>query len=137
MLGEKIRNYILSSGLKIGSVAIKSDIPFNVFSAMLNGKRSIKAEEYFNICSALNVPLDKFATWGEIMILSSQLSKKINGEFVLFQSDYKSHGKRIAVVLHLDNDLWLLKTDDVKILIEQEEIKKMYPTLNVKYRDSM
>ncbi len=71
------------------------------------------------------------------MILSAQLSKKINGEFVLSQSDYKSHGKRIAVVLHLDNDLWLLKTDDEKILEEQEELKKMYPTLNVKYRDSM
>lgn len=71
------------------------------------------------------------------MILSSQLFKKINGEFVLSKSDYKSHRKRIAVVLHLDNDLWLLKTDNEKILIEQEEIKKMYPTLNVKYRDSM
>ena len=71
------------------------------------------------------------------MTLSAQVFKEINGKFVLCQSDYKSHRKRIAVVLHLDNDLWLLKTDNEKILIEQEEIKKMYPTLNVKYRDSM
>ena len=60
MLGKRIKDYILNRGYKIGSVAHKCHIPFNTFSAMLNGKRSIKAEEYFTICSALNVPLNYF-----------------------------------------------------------------------------
>lgn len=60
MLGLRIKDFILSNGLKIGVIAQKCDIPFNVFSQMLNGNRKIKAEEYFNICKVLNVPLEKF-----------------------------------------------------------------------------
>ncbi|MBO5313169.1 MAG: helix-turn-helix transcriptional regulator [Clostridia bacterium] len=60
MLGAKIKKYILNAGLKIGSVALSLDIPFNIFSSMLNGRRSIKAEEYFKICSVLNLPLEYF-----------------------------------------------------------------------------
>lgn len=60
LLGKRIKDYILSSGLKIGVIAQKSGIPFNVFSNMLNGNRKIKAEEYFNICKVLDVPLEKF-----------------------------------------------------------------------------
>lgn len=61
MLGNAIKSYILASGLKIVAIADKSDIPANTFSAILNGKRKITAEEYFSICEALNVPLEKFA----------------------------------------------------------------------------
>ena len=61
MLGERIREYILKSGMKLGAVADKTGIPMNTFSAMMNGKRKITAEEYFSICVALNVPLDTFA----------------------------------------------------------------------------
>lgn len=60
MLGIRIREYIVSSGMKLGAVAEKVDIPMNTFSAMMNGKRKITAEEYFAICEALNVPLDMF-----------------------------------------------------------------------------
>ena len=60
MLGKRIKDYILSRGYKIGSVAHKCHIPFNIFSAMLNGNRTIKAEEYFLICQALDVSLDYF-----------------------------------------------------------------------------
>lgn len=61
MLGEKIKAYIIERGLKIGAVAEKVGIPMNTFSAMMNGKRKITAEEYFAICVALGVPLDTFA----------------------------------------------------------------------------
>lgn len=61
MLGAQIREYIVSSGLKLGSIAEKTGIPMNTFSAMMNGKRKITAEEYFAICVALNVPLETFA----------------------------------------------------------------------------
>lgn len=61
MLGERIRKYIVESGMKLGVVAERADIPMNTFSAMMNGKRRITAEEYFSICAALNVPIEYFA----------------------------------------------------------------------------
>lgn len=61
MLGERIRKYIIESGMKIGTVAERANIPMNTFSAMINGKRRITAEEYFSICAALNVPIEYFA----------------------------------------------------------------------------
>ncbi len=62
MLGLKIREYIAESGMKLGAVAEKAEIPMNTFSAMMNGKRKITAEEYFRICRILGVPLEKFCS---------------------------------------------------------------------------
>lgn len=62
MLGMRIRAYIWESGMKLGTVAEKAEIPMNTFSAMMNGKRKITAEEYFRICKILGVPLEKFCT---------------------------------------------------------------------------
>lgn len=61
MLGREIKNHINNSGLKLSAIAEKADIPMNIFSAMMNDRRRIKAEEYFAICEALGVSLDKFA----------------------------------------------------------------------------
>lgn len=61
MLCERIKKYIEESGFKLTAIAEKVNIPMNTFSAMMNGKRKITAEEYFAICRALNVPLDQFA----------------------------------------------------------------------------
>lgn len=61
MLSERIRKYIEESGVKFGVIADRIGIPMNTFSAMMNGKRKITAEEYFAICKALNVPLEQFA----------------------------------------------------------------------------
>ncbi len=60
MLGTRIREHIHERGLKFGAIADKAGISTNVFSAMLNEKRKITAEEYFDICRALNVPLNEF-----------------------------------------------------------------------------
>lgn len=60
MLGAKIKNHISKLGLKMSVIAEKANIPLNTFSAMMNDKRKITAEEYFSICSALNVGLDEF-----------------------------------------------------------------------------
>ena len=60
MLGFRIKEYISQCGLKFGVVADRAGIPLNVFSAMINGKRKITAEEYFSICKALGVPLEQF-----------------------------------------------------------------------------
>jgi hypothetical protein len=42
-------------------VANEAGIPINTFSAMLNEKRKITAEEYFAICSALKLEAGYFA----------------------------------------------------------------------------
>lgn len=60
MLGLRIKEYITQTGLKFGAVADRAGIPLNVFSAMINGKRKITAEEYFSICNALGVSLEQF-----------------------------------------------------------------------------
>lgn len=60
MLWKKIREYIESNGLKHGVIAKKSNLSLQSFSAMLNGKRKITADEYFMICQALGVPVNYF-----------------------------------------------------------------------------
>lgn len=60
MLGKKIKEYIANSGYKISAIAEKAGLPANTFSAMINGKRKITAEEYFAICKALDVRLNYF-----------------------------------------------------------------------------
>lgn len=62
MLGFRIKEHITKSGLKFSAVADRAGIPVNVFSAMINGKRKITAEEYFSICKALGAPLEQFCS---------------------------------------------------------------------------
>ena len=60
-MGEKINAYISENGLKFDAIADRAGIQMNTFSAMMNGKRKITAEDYFAICKALDVPLEQFA----------------------------------------------------------------------------
>lgn len=61
MLGKNIKAYLDEKGIKYSFLSEKTNLPMNVISPMLNGKREIKADEYFMICKALDVPLDTFA----------------------------------------------------------------------------
>lgn len=60
MLGNIIKDYLDERGIKYSFVSQKTAIPMNVLSPSLNEKREIKAEEYFKICEALEVPLEQF-----------------------------------------------------------------------------
>lgn len=62
MLSEIIKNYIDKKGLKYSVISENIGIPMNTFSAMLNGKRKILAEEYFKICEFLEISTDYFAS---------------------------------------------------------------------------
>lgn len=64
MLGTVIKNHLDEKGIKYSFVANEIRMPLNVFSAMLNEKRKITAEEYFSICSALGVDAGYFAGLG-------------------------------------------------------------------------
>lgn len=61
MLGLNIKKYLDDNGIKYSYVSEKTGIPMNILSPMLNGKREIKATEYFVICTALKIPLESFA----------------------------------------------------------------------------
>lgn len=62
MLGKKIKMYLEEKGIKQSFLAEKTSIPQSTLSALLNDKRGILANEYFSICTALDVPVDTFTT---------------------------------------------------------------------------
>ncbi|MDP4120784.1 MAG: helix-turn-helix transcriptional regulator [Bacillota bacterium] len=57
---EKVRNYIDDNGLKQVAVAQKAGISNATFNAILNGKRTLYAEDLRAICLALNVSPETF-----------------------------------------------------------------------------
>ncbi len=57
---EKVRVYIKEQGLKQVSVAQKAGIPKLTFSAILNGKKTLYADDFRAICLALEVSPETF-----------------------------------------------------------------------------
>lgn len=57
---EKVRNYIDENGIKQVTVAKKAGIPNVTFNAIMNGKRTLYAEDLRAICIALNVSPETF-----------------------------------------------------------------------------
>ena len=57
---EKVRAYIDENGLKQVAVAEKAGIPKNTFNAILNGKRTLYADDLRAICLALNISPELF-----------------------------------------------------------------------------
>lgn len=64
LFGIKIKTYLDDNGIRYTHVSEKTGIPMDILSLLLSGKRKVEAAEYFAICSALNVPLTKFADDG-------------------------------------------------------------------------
>lgn len=63
---EKVRAYIDENGLKQISVAKKAGIPNVTFNAIMNGKRTLYAEDLRAICIALNVSPETFIDYKTI-----------------------------------------------------------------------
>lgn len=61
MLGKRIKAYLDEKGIKYTYLSEKTGLSMNILSPLLNGKREVKATEYFLICTALCVPLETFA----------------------------------------------------------------------------
>jgi len=57
---EKVRSYIDDNGLKQVVVAKKAGISKATFNAILNGKRTLYADDLRAICLALNVSPEVF-----------------------------------------------------------------------------
>ena len=60
MIYEKVRAYIDEHGIKQISVAKKARIPNATFNAIMNGKRTLYAEDLRAICLALDVSPETF-----------------------------------------------------------------------------
>lgn len=60
MVYEKVRAYIDEKGLKQIVVAEKAGIPTVTFNAMMNGRRTMYADDLRAICLALNVSPELF-----------------------------------------------------------------------------
>lgn len=57
---EKVRNYIIEHGITQNALAKKCNISASTFSAMMNGKRKMYAEDLRTICYVLEVSPEKF-----------------------------------------------------------------------------
>jgi transcriptional regulator with XRE-family HTH domain len=59
-LGLAIKEHINSRGITQKYLSQKTGIDAVTLSTILNGKRRIQTEEYFDICHVLKVPLETF-----------------------------------------------------------------------------
>ena len=59
---SNIKNYLEKRGVSNTWLSKKTGISQAALSMTFNLKRELKADEYFSICSALKVPVNKFAT---------------------------------------------------------------------------
>ena len=57
---QKVRAYIDDNGLKQVVVAKKAGIPNATFNAIMNGKRTLYADDLRSICFALNTSPETF-----------------------------------------------------------------------------
>ena len=57
---ERVKDYITEHGIKQNVLAKKCNIPINTFNAIMNGKRTMYAEDLRAICFALNVSPELF-----------------------------------------------------------------------------
>ncbi|MBQ8663316.1 MAG: helix-turn-helix transcriptional regulator [Eubacterium sp.] len=61
MVGLRVKKYLDDNGIKYSYVAEKINMPMNMFSPLLNGKRKMTAEEYLLICQAIGVDAGYFS----------------------------------------------------------------------------
>lgn len=57
---EKVRAYIIANGYKQVVIAKKAGIPNATFNAIMNGKRTLYADDLSAICIALNISPEMF-----------------------------------------------------------------------------
>lgn len=65
MVGKRIKEYLVSNGIKQTFIAEKTGLTPMVISDICNNGRKIDIVEYYKICKALNVPLETFLEEGE------------------------------------------------------------------------
>lgn len=84
---EKVRDYIQTHGIKQVTIAKLAGIPNNTFNAILNGKRTLYADDLRSICLALEVSPEVFIDVCCIEATPAQKTKKGKGLI-----EMKNHG---------------------------------------------
>lgn len=75
---EKVRLYIDDNGYKQVTIAEKAGIPKATFNAILNGKRTLYADDLKSICIALNVSPEVFINIGKTNEFNSHSKSSVN-----------------------------------------------------------
>ena len=57
---KELRQHIEETGIKQKAISEKTGMSETALCLVLQGKRKCEVGEYANICSALNIPVDKF-----------------------------------------------------------------------------
>lgn len=57
---ERVRQYLDANGVKQTAIAQKTGIKLSTFNAIMNGKRTLYADDLREICLALNVSPEVF-----------------------------------------------------------------------------
>ena len=65
MINDRVSRAIADSGLKQKFVAEKIGVSEPTFSALLSGKRKIDVDEFFKICTVLNLRPEVLYHYGE------------------------------------------------------------------------
>jgi len=60
MIGAKIKKYLQEHGIKQSFLAEKTGLTNSIISDICINDRKVDCMEYFNICRALDVPLEYF-----------------------------------------------------------------------------
>lgn len=60
MVQKKIREYIDSHGIIMTKIARDIGLSQSTFSAIMNGQRHLRVDEFFAICKSLGVPPETF-----------------------------------------------------------------------------
>ena len=60
MVQQKIKEYMNAKGIKYSWVANKLGMSNTTFGTIMNGTRTLKADEFFAICKSLEVPPETF-----------------------------------------------------------------------------
>lgn len=60
MVGQRIKAYLESHGIRHVFLAHKSGIPVRTLHLILSGRRKLEAIEYYKICKALEVDMLTF-----------------------------------------------------------------------------
>lgn len=66
-----LSDYASAKGVKQNYIAQKTGIPVDTISRIFNGKRKILANEFIQICSALDIPQNELSTLTDA-VLSNQ-----------------------------------------------------------------
>jgi len=59
-ISEAVKEYLDEQGLKQAAVARRAGIHYSTFNAMLNGRRTMYADDFAKICIALGVTAESF-----------------------------------------------------------------------------